>query len=81
MIELRDVTFSYKDEAHVLKGVSLRIGAGQTLALVGPSGAGKTTLCNLIPRADLLSLRDQHGAILSIGTQQPLIVTDDYQVP
>jgi ATP-binding cassette subfamily B protein len=49
-IQFRDVTFSYKDEAHVLKGVSLRIGAGRTLALVGPSGAGKTTLCNLIPR-------------------------------
>lgn len=49
-IEFKDVTFSYDDEAHVLQHVNLEIPAGKTVALVGPSGAGKTTMCNLIPR-------------------------------
>jgi ATP-binding cassette, subfamily B, bacterial len=49
-IEFRNVSFSYNDQEHVLQNVSLTIEAGKTLALVGPSGAGKTTLCNLIPR-------------------------------
>ncbi len=49
-IEFKEVTFSYDDEAHVLQHVNLEIPAGKTVALVGPSGAGKTTMCNLIPR-------------------------------
>ena len=49
-IEFKEVTFSYDDEAHVLRHVNLEIPAGKTVALVGPSGAGKTTMCNLIPR-------------------------------
>ncbi len=48
-IELCDVSFGY-GEAEVLSGVSVRIEAGKTLALVGPSGGGKTTLCHLLPR-------------------------------
>ena len=48
-IELRDVSFGY-GESEVLSGVSVKIEAGKTLALVGPSGGGKTTLCHLLPR-------------------------------
>jgi len=50
-IELRNVTFSYQDNTKtVLSGLNYTIKAGKTLALVGPSGGGKTTLCHLIPR-------------------------------
>lgn len=44
------VTFSYNNRKNVLKNISFHIKAGETAALVGPSGGGKTTLCNLIPR-------------------------------
>lgn len=49
-IVFHDVTFSYNDNVNVLSGIHLHIRAGETLALVGPSGGGKTTLCHLIPR-------------------------------
>ena len=50
-IEFRNVTFRYReDHAHVLKNLSLQVNAGETIALVGTSGVGKTTLCSLIPR-------------------------------
>jgi subfamily B ATP-binding cassette protein MsbA len=50
-IELRDVRFTYNGgEAFTLNGVSFTVRAGQTLAIVGRSGAGKTTLVNLVPR-------------------------------
>lgn len=45
-----DVTFSYNSGEDVLRNVSFDIGEGQIVALVGPSGGGKTTICNLIPR-------------------------------
>nr|HPJ95729.1 ATP-binding cassette domain-containing protein [Syntrophales bacterium] len=48
-IELRDVSFAYED-APILKGINLRIQAGEVVAFVGTSGGGKTTLVNLIPR-------------------------------
>jgi ATP-binding cassette subfamily B protein len=44
------VTFSYNNQKNVLENISFHIRAGETVALVGPSGGGKTTLCNLIPR-------------------------------
>ncbi|MCA1291824.1 ABC transporter ATP-binding protein/permease [Paenibacillus sp. alder61] len=44
------VTFGYDDGPPVVNDISLRIRAGETIAFVGPSGAGKTTLCSLLPR-------------------------------
>ncbi|MEA1940114.1 MAG: ABC transporter ATP-binding protein [Candidatus Caldatribacteriota bacterium] len=49
-IEFKNVSFSYKEEKFVLSNINLVIEPGKTLALVGPSGGGKTTLCHLIPR-------------------------------
>ena len=50
-IEFRDVSFHYSDSnENVLNHVNLDVEAGEYMALVGPSGAGKTTLCSLIPR-------------------------------
>ena len=49
-VEFKDVSFSYNDHKSVLENINLHIKAGETVAFVGPSGAGKTTLCSLIPR-------------------------------
>ena len=49
-VELEQVHFSYDGEKDVLNGISISIPAGQTVAFVGPSGGGKTTLANLISR-------------------------------
>lgn len=49
-IELRNVSFKYHEKSPVLYDVDLEIEPGKTIALVGPSGGGKTTLCHLIPR-------------------------------
>ncbi len=48
-IEFRNVTYGYGDDKDVLKDISLSINKGETFALVGPSGGGKTTICHLIP--------------------------------
>lgn len=49
-LAFHDVRFSYNDGSEVLKGISLEVPQGRTLALVGPSGGGKSTLVSLIPR-------------------------------
>ena len=48
-ISFKDVHFKYEEKT-ILKGINLNIESGKMLALVGPSGGGKTTFCNLIPR-------------------------------
>ena len=50
-VEFRDVSFSYPDaEGPAIEKVSFKVGKGQTLAIIGPTGSGKSTLVNLIPR-------------------------------
>jgi ABC-type multidrug transport system fused ATPase/permease subunit len=62
-VELHDVTFGYDGGDPVLRHIDLDVEAGRTVALVGPTGSGKTTLVMLIPR-----LYDvQHGAVLVDG--------------
>ena len=49
-VKLEKVAFSYNDAREVLRGIDLDIAPGETVAIVGHSGGGKTTLCQLIPR-------------------------------
>lgn len=49
-VEFKDVTFCYEDGVPVLDGINLHVKQGETIALVGPTGAGKTTIVNLISR-------------------------------
>ena len=49
-IEYKNVTFRYEDDVDVLSNINVKIEAGKTMALVGPSGGGKTTFCSLLPR-------------------------------
>ncbi len=49
-LEMKDVYFGYKPEKIILKGVSLHAQPGKTIALVGSTGAGKTTILNMLPR-------------------------------
>jgi len=62
-IRFESVTFSYGGERHVFRDLDLEIAGGSTVALVGPSGTGKTTFCNLIPRF----YEPQSGRILIDG--------------
>ena len=48
-IEIKNLNFSYGEERELLKDITLNIEQGQMVALVGPSGGGKTTICHLIP--------------------------------
>lgn len=49
-VEFKNVAFKYSEKKFVLSNINLAITPGETMALVGPSGGGKTTLCQLIPR-------------------------------
>lgn len=50
VIDYKDVCFSYGDDEAVLNHINIHIDAGKSIALVGPSGGGKTTICSLLPR-------------------------------
>ena len=61
IIEFKDVSFQYEDEL-VLKDINITVKTGETIAIVGKSGGGKTTLVNLIPR-----FYDVTGGMIAIG--------------
>jgi len=79
---VNDVTFAYDGDLDVLHGVTLEVTPGETVAIVGPSGGGKSTLCQLIPRfydvtsgaitIDGTDIRDvtQHSLHQAIGVVQ-----------
>lgn len=50
VIDYKDVSFSYEEEETVLEHIDFHVDAGKSIAIVGPSGGGKTTLCALLPR-------------------------------
>ena len=60
-IEFRDVTYAYDPTKEVLHQITLRLEKGRKLALVGPSGGGKTTLCHLLP--NFYRLEEGNGSI------------------
>ena len=66
-IEFRNVTYAYGENADVLKNVNMHLPKGRKLALVGPSGGGKTTICHLLPNFYKLK-EETGGAILIDGT-------------
>ncbi len=73
-VEFRDVQFRYGTRP-ILKGVSLRIQPGEMIGLVGPSGAGKTTLINLVCRFHDVT----EGAVLVDGTDVRQFALEDYR--
>jgi ATP-binding cassette, subfamily B, bacterial len=88
-VAFHDVTFGYEDAAPVLKHLTLEIPAGQTLALVGSTGVGKTTLASLIPRffdpregritIDDMDLRDVQLA--SLRAEVALVLQEAFILP
>lgn len=60
-IEFKNVSYSYNETAEVINNVSFKLERGKKLALVGPSGGGKTTLCHLLPR--FYQLKEGNGEI------------------
>ena len=64
-VELRNVSFAYKQDEDVIHNLSLRIEPGQAVAIVGPTGAGKTTLVSLIAR--FYDVEQGRGAVLVDG--------------
>ncbi len=64
-IEFKNVTYSYEDSQEVLHNINLKLEKGRKLALVGPSGGGKTTLCHLLP--NFYQLDEDGGSIFIDG--------------
>lgn len=85
-IDFSHVSFSYDEATHVLKDVSFHVKPGETIALVGPTGAGKTTIVNLISRfynieeghilVDGYDLQDV--SIESLRTQMGIMTQDNF---
>lgn len=67
MLELRDISFGYNTEKPLYQGVSLSVGPGERVALVAPSGFGKTTLCSIAAGY----LRPSSGEVLVDGEPFP----------
>jgi ATP-binding cassette subfamily B protein/subfamily B ATP-binding cassette protein MsbA len=63
-IEFRDVSFSYQPDEPVLDAVNLKVAPGETIAIIGPNGCGKSTLMNLVPRF----YDPTHGSVTLDGT-------------
>lgn len=74
-VEFEQVSFAYRDDQPVLDSISLRVEGGQTVALVGPSGAGKTTITNMVARF----YDPQDGAIRLNGIDLRDIKLVDYR--
>ena len=73
-IEFRGVTYSYDETKEVLHDINLKVGVGRKLALVGPSGGGKTTLCHLLPA--FYKLDSEGGEILIDGKDIRTVTLD-----
>ncbi len=85
-VEFKDVTFGYKDEKNVLEHVNFNVSHGETIALVGPTGAGKSTIVNLVSRfydindgAILIDGKDIRTVKLdSLRSQMGIMTQDNY---
>ena len=85
-VEFKNVTFGYKKDVDVLKNVDFSVAQGETIALVGPTGAGKSTVVNLVSRfydirdgqilIDGKDIRDVELA--SLRTQMGIMTQDNY---
>ena len=73
-IEFNNVSYSYNDGTEVISDISFKLEKGRKLALVGPSGGGKTTLCHLLPR--FYSIEDGAGTISIDGNDIKDITLD-----
>ena len=92
VIKYEGVKFAYQEDRVVLKGINLEIGKGQTIALVGQSGSGKTTIADLLPRfydpqegritIDGIDIRDVHTmalrALMGNVNQEAILFNDSF---
>ena len=74
-LEFRDVWFAYEEERYVLKGLNFRIRPGERVAVVGPTGAGKTSLINVLYRFYPL----QRGGVLLDGVDLSTLRREDFR--